>query len=73
MRDERAAAMNRRPFLVSVQRAKCGRGDELVSPTRGHHVLIANERTRMRELNRRRRQRGDERIGTENHNRWYAH
>jgi hypothetical protein len=41
------------------------RGDELVSPTRGHDILISNEHARVRELDRRRWERGKKRIRAE--------
>jgi hypothetical protein len=56
-----------------AQRAQRGERDELVSPARRHDVLISGKRARVRQLDWRSGQRGQERIRTENDDRWYAH
>ena len=70
MRDDRATAMNDRSVAELGQSAQCGGGDQLVAPARGNDIDEARFDARVRELNRGRGQRGENRIRTENDDRY---
>jgi hypothetical protein len=72
MRDDRAAALDRRAMAEAWQASQNGSGDELVTPTRWYDARVPRLQACMRKLNRRIRRGSEQRIGAENDNRHCA-
>ena len=70
MRDDGTAALNRGPVTETLKTMQHRTGDQLVTPARGNNVRKASAHARVCELHRRRRQRGEHSVRTDNHDRY---